>query len=181
MTLAFAATSTPMSAISAMRFFSSTSPDIENATPAEIEDAANSTIPNVPVLFWSFRFMVAFGFWFIALFATAFWLSAKRRLDRYRWFLRAALLSLPLPWLAGELGWIVAEYGRQPWVIEGVLPTALGVSSTGAGDVLFSLLGFALFYSALLVADLYLLVKYIRLGPDESPAAGLRPVRLAAE
>jgi cytochrome d ubiquinol oxidase subunit I len=156
-------------------------PDIENATPAQIEEAANSTIPNVPVLFWSFRFMVGFGFWFIALFATAFWLSAVRRLDRYRWFLRTALLSLPLPWLAIELGWIVAEYGRQPWVVEGVLPTALGVSSTSAGDVLFSLLGFALFYSALLVADLYLLVKYIRLGPDEAPAATPRLVRIAAE
>ena len=80
------------------------------------------------------------------------------------------MLSLPLPWLAAELGWIVAEYGRQPWVIEGVLPTALGVSSTDAGNVLFSLLGFVLFYSALLVADFYLLVKYIRLGPDEAPS-----------
>ena len=94
-------------------------PDIENATPGQIEEAANSTVPNVPVLFWSFRFMVGFGFWFIALFATSFWLSAVRQLSRYRWFLRAALLSLPLPWLASELGWIVAEYGRQPWVVEG--------------------------------------------------------------
>ena len=73
---------------------------------------------------------------------------------------------MPLPWIAAELGWIVAEYGRQPWVIEGVLPTALGVSSTDRGNVLFSLLGFALFYSVLLVADFYLLVKYIRLGPE---------------
>ena len=62
---------------------------------------------------------------------TAFWLSALCKLDRYRWFLWIALLSLPLPWIAAELGWIVAEYGRQPWVIEGVLPTFLGVSSTG--------------------------------------------------
>ena len=155
-------------------------PDIENATPAQIEAAANSTIPNVPVLFWSFRFMVGFGFWFIALFATAFWLSAVRQLNRHRWFLRAALLSLPLPWLASELGWIVAEYGRQPWVVEGVLPTALGVSSTEASNVLFSLLGFVLFYSSLLVADLYLLVKYIRLGPDEAPASGPRLVQIPA-
>ena len=142
-------------------------PDIQNATEADIQAAASSTIPNVPVLFWSFRFMVAFGFWFIALFATAFWLSARQRLNRYRWFLQAAFFTLPLPWLAAELGWIVAEYGRQPWVIEGVLPTALGVSSTDPGNVLFSLLGFVLFYSALLVADFYLLVKYIRLGPEE--------------
>ncbi|HEX4270252.1 MAG TPA: cytochrome ubiquinol oxidase subunit I [Rhizomicrobium sp.] len=145
-------------------------PDIENATPDEITAAASSTIPNVPVLFWSFRVMVGLGLWFIALFAFSFWLSAKRRLDNYRPYLWTAFLTLPLPWIAAELGWIVAEYGRQPWVIVGVLPTALGVSSIGAGNVLFSLLGFALFYSTLLCVDLYLLVKYIRLGPDAALA-----------
>ncbi len=92
-------------------------PDIENATPADIQRAAESTIPNVPVLFWSFRIMVGLGLWFLLLFTVAFWLSARRHLDRYRLFLLAACLSLPLPWVAAELGWIVAEYGRQPWVI----------------------------------------------------------------
>ena len=150
-------------------------PDIQNAPEAEIQRAAESTIPDVPVLFWVFRVMVGLGFWFIALFAVAFWLSANSTFARHRWFLRAALLSLPLPWLAGELGWIVAEYGRQPWVIEGVLPTALGVSSTDAGNVVFSLAGFVLMYSALLVVDVFLLTKYIRLGPDE--ALGLGPWR----
>jgi cytochrome d ubiquinol oxidase subunit I len=140
--------------------------DVQNATPAQIDAAAATTIPNVPVLFWSFRFMVGLGFYFIALFGVAFWLSAQRKLGTHRLFLKIALWSLPLPWIAAELGWIVAEYGRQPWVIEGVLPTALGVSSTASGNVLFSLIGFALFYSTLLVADVYLLVKYIRLGPD---------------
>ena len=153
-------------------------PDIENASRDDIARAAANTIPNVPVLFWAFRLMVALGFWFIALFAASFWLSAKRQLDRYRPYLWAALLTLPLPWVAAELGWIVAEYGRQPWVIVGVLPTALGVSSTTTGNVMFSLLGFALFYSALLAADLYLLRKYIRLGPEValSPAPGLTEV-----
>ncbi|MEJ0042074.1 MAG: cytochrome ubiquinol oxidase subunit I [Rhizomicrobium sp.] len=141
-------------------------PDIQNATDADIARAAETTIPNVPVLFWAFRLMVACGFWFIALFGCAFYLSATRRLDRYRLFLIAAFASLPLPWLAAELGWIVAEYGRQPWVIEGVLPTFLGVSGTDAHNVLFSLLGFVVFYSGLAVADVYLMVKYIRLGPD---------------
>ena len=88
--------------------------------------------PNVPVLFWSFRIMVACGFYFIALFAYSFWLASKRQLDRHRWYLRMALWSLPLPWVAAELGWIVAEHGRQPWAIEGILPTALGVSSVSA-------------------------------------------------
>ena len=156
-------------------------PDIENASAIEIQQAADSTIPNVPVLFWAFRFMVAIGFWFIALFAAGFWLSAKRLLDRHRVFLWAALLTLPLPWLAAELGWIVAEYGRQPWVIEGVLPTALGVSSTDAGNVVFSLIGFAFFYSALLVVDLFLLVKYIRLGPDDALVQDPGHIQVAVE
>ncbi len=125
--------------------------------------------------------MVAIGFWFIALFTVGFWLSAKRLLDRHRVFLWAALLTLPLPWLAAELGWIVAEYGRQPWVIEGVLPTALGVSSTDVGNVVFSLIGFALFYSALLVVDLFLLVKYIRLGPDDALVQNPRLIHVAME
>ena len=144
-------------------------PDIQNATADEIARAADSTVPNVPVLFWSFRIMVGLGLWFIALFAACFWLSAKLTLHRTPLVLRAALYSLPLPWVAAELGWIVAEYGRQPWVIVGVLPTALGVSSIPASNVAFSLTGFAIFYTGLLCVDYYLLVKTIRLGPGHAP------------
>ena len=140
--------------------------DPSRANAADISKAAASTIPNVPVLFWSFRIMVGCGFWFIALFGYSFWLSTKRQLDRHRWYLKAALWSLPLPWLAIELGWIVAEYGRQPWAIEGVLPTALGVSSVSAAQVGASLIGFVLFYSALAVVDALLMLKYVRKGPD---------------
>ena len=142
-------------------------PDIENATVGQIASAAASTVPNVPVLFWSFRIMVGLGLWFIALFAACFWLSAKLTLHKTPLVLKAALFTLPLPWIAAELGWIVAEYGRQPWVIVGVLPTSLGVSSIPAGNVAFSLAGFALFYTGLLCADLYLLGKTIRLGPGQ--------------
>lgn len=140
--------------------------DPRKATPADIQKAADSTIPNVPVLFWSFRLMVACGFYFIALFAFMFWQASKRQLDKRRWLLKLALWSLPLPWLAAELGWIVAEYGRQPWAIEGILPTALGVSSVTAGQVWTSLGGFVLFYSALAIIDVVLMVKYARKGPD---------------
>jgi cytochrome bd ubiquinol oxidase subunit I len=155
--------------------------DVQNATPQQIDAAAASTVPNVPVLFWSFRFMVGLGFYFIALFAVAFWLSAKRQLDTHRWFLRAAFWTLPLPWIAAELGWIVAEYGRQPWIIEGVLPTSLAVSGTAAGNVMFSLAGFIVFYSTLLVADIYLLVKYIKLGPDATLGHKVEENLVAAE
>jgi cytochrome bd ubiquinol oxidase subunit I len=136
------------------------------ATPAQIEVAAVSTIPNVPVLFWAFRVMVLLGFSFIAMFGFAFWLSAVQRLDRYKWFLRVAACALPLPWVAIELGWIVAEYGRQPWAIEGVLPTFLGVSVTSPGNVALSLTAFVVFYTALAVVDGFLMARMIRRGPD---------------
>jgi cytochrome d ubiquinol oxidase subunit I len=136
------------------------------ATPAQIDQAAWSTVPNVPVLFWSFRCMVALGLFFILLFAAAFYLSMRHRFEQNRWFLRVALLSLPLPWIAAELGWVVAEYGRQPWAIDGLLPTFLGVSATPAGNVLLSLAGFVVFYSALAAVDVYLMVRTVRLGPD---------------
>jgi cytochrome d ubiquinol oxidase subunit I len=140
--------------------------DPTRATMQEIREAADSTIPNVPVLFWSFRIMVGCGLYFIALFAYSFWLASRRELDKRRWYLKLALWSLPLPWLAIELGWIVAEYGRQPWAIEGVLPTALGVSSVSAVQVATSLAGFVIFYTALAVVDAILMVRYTKKGPD---------------
>jgi cytochrome d ubiquinol oxidase subunit I len=136
------------------------------ATPEQIDRAAWSTVPNVPVLFWSFRFMVALGLFLIALFATAFYLASRHRFERNRWFLRVCLYSLPLPWIAAELGWIVAEYGRQPWAIDGLLPTFLGISTTSAGNVWMSLLGFVVFYTSLAAVDIYLMMRMIRQGPD---------------
>ncbi len=89
------------------------------ATPAQIERAAWDTVPDVPVMFWAFRVMAGLGFFFIALFATAFVLCSLRRFD-HRWFLRIAVCAIPLPWAAAELGWAIAELGRQPWAIDGV-------------------------------------------------------------
>jgi len=145
-----------------------------DATADDIERAAWSTVPNVPVLFWTFRIMVAIGFFMIALFAYYFWLSAKQRIGASRLHLKLAFYSLPLPWIAAELGWIVAEYGRQPWAIEGVLPTFLGVSATSAGNVWMSLIGFTVFYTALLVVDVFLMQRMIRRGPE---GLGYWPVR----
>jgi len=110
--------------------------------------------------------MVALGVWFLFVFGAAFYLIARRRLHRNRWILHAALWSIPLPWVAAELGWFVAEYGRQPWTISEVLPTHLSVSSRTTGDLYFSLAGFLLFYTALLVVEMYLMLKYARQGPS---------------
>jgi cytochrome d ubiquinol oxidase subunit I len=136
------------------------------ATPAQIDQAAWSTVPNVPVLFWCFRIMVAIGLFFILLFAVAIYLSTLHRFEQTHWFLRIAVCSLPLPWIAAELGWIVAEYGRQPWAIDGVLPTFLGVSTRPAGNVIASLTGFVLFYSALAAVEVFLMTRMIRRGPE---------------
>lgn len=139
--------------------------DIEKAEPDEIREAALSTVPNVAILFWSFRFMVAIGLWLILLYGMAFYLAARGKQDRYRPFLKAALWSLPLPWIAAELGWVIAEYGRQPWAIESILPTHLAASNLPLGHLWFSLGGFFLFYTALLIVDIYLMVRLVRLGP----------------
>jgi cytochrome d ubiquinol oxidase subunit I len=137
------------------------------ATAAQIDQAAWDTVPSVGWLFWSFRIMVGLGLFFIVLFAYGFYEAMRRRCDARPWFLKLALWSLPLPWIAAELGWFVAEHGRQPWAIEGVLPTFLAVSPIATGNVVLSLCGFVLFYSTLAVVDVFLLVKYIRLGPAE--------------
>jgi cytochrome d ubiquinol oxidase subunit I len=158
-------------------------PDVDHATPQEIEAAAWDTVPPVLPLFFTFRLMVALGFYFIALFAVMFWQASKRQLEKHRWLLRVCLWSLPLPWLAAELGWYVAESGRQPWTIDGVLPTFLSVSSVSASNVVLSLLGFVILYSALAIVDVYLMVRVIREGPAltaELPVS-LRPAPLPAE
>jgi cytochrome d ubiquinol oxidase subunit I len=156
---------------------------VVDATPAQIQQAADDTVPNVPVLFWSFRIMVAIGFFMIGLFAVAFYLASKRQLEK-RWFLRISLLALPLPWISSEMGWIVAEHGRQPWAIDGVLPTYLGTSSLASSDLWISLAGFVLFYTALAIVEVYLMIKYIRLGPDglehKSKQSGITNPELAA-
>ncbi|MGO0789003.1 cytochrome ubiquinol oxidase subunit I [Herbaspirillum seropedicae] len=139
---------------------------VVDATPEQISMAVNDTIPKVAPLFWSFRGMVALGFLFLFIFSASFWFLAKKQLAPQRWLLRLAVISIPLPWIAAELGWIVAEYGRQPWTIAGILPTHLSASSLQPGSLYFSLAGFILFYTFLLVVEMILMVKYARLGPS---------------
>ena len=145
--------------------------DPRQATPQQISQAAWDTVPRVAPLFWAFRLMVGLGFFFILLTAVFFWLSARRKLDAHRWLLKVAVWSIPLPWIAAELGWVVAEVGRQPWVIEGVLPTAVAVSNLGASTVLLTIAGFVAIYTVLLVIEMKLMLKAIRKGPDDHAPA----------
>jgi cytochrome d ubiquinol oxidase subunit I len=155
--------------------------DPRAATPAQIEAAAWDTVPSVPVMFWSFRIMALIGFAMIAMFATAFVLVSLRRHTRARWFWLIAVGAIPLPWIAAELGWVVAELGRQPWAIEGVLPTFLATSSLTPAMLWTTIIGFTLLYGALAVIEVRLILAAIRHGPIETfdtpepaaPALGL--------
>jgi len=86
--------------------------------------------------------------------------------ERIQWLFRMALLALPLPWLAAELGWFVAEFGRQPWIIDGVLPTFLATSELGVSDLAITIVGFTLVYAILAVIEVRLMLQAIKRGPD---------------
>ena len=139
--------------------------DVSAATPEMIDKAVGDTVPRVSPLFWSFRFMVGLGFVMLALFGLSAWYSVHGSFAERRWLLRAAVWSLPMPWIACELGWFVAEYGRQPWTIYGVLPTHLSVSTLTVNSLYGSIAGFIGFYTILLIVELYLMVKFARQGP----------------
>jgi len=132
-----------------------------------LKDFPRDLRPPVAPTFWSFRVMVALGFYMMLMAAIGVWLSKKPDFADYGLFLKIMLFSIPVPYLAGQLGWVVAEVGRQPWIVYGVLKTADGVSrSISTGQVVGSLLGFTLFYGSLGVLDVYLLTKFAKKGPD---------------
>jgi cytochrome d ubiquinol oxidase subunit I len=139
--------------------------DPRDATPEQIAMAAEDTIPGVAPLFWAFRIMVGLGFGFIAVMAYFFYRASFRQMQFPRWSLYAAVAIIPTPWIAAELGWFVAEYGRQPWTVDGVLPTALSASHLSVADLLITLAGFVTFYSILFIIEISLMVKFIRKGP----------------
>ncbi|WP_298214966.1 cytochrome ubiquinol oxidase subunit I [Acidocella sp.] len=144
--------------------------DLGQITPANqdavLAQAEKDTLPNVFVTFWSFRLMMALGFFFVGLFSFAAYYSLKNQLERHPFLLKLCVWSIPLPILACEFGWITAEAGRQPWSVFGWLPTFQAASSHNLGYMIFSLIGFAVLYSAFIAAELYLMFKYARLGPQ---------------
>ena len=103
-------------------------------------------------------------FLLLILFSLSLYYSIQGKFSKKPWLLRFAVCMLPAPWLAAELGWVVAEYGRQPWTIYGVLPTHLSTSTISIESIYGSLAGFVGFYTLLLVIEMYLMIKYIRLG-----------------
>jgi cytochrome d ubiquinol oxidase subunit I len=122
-------------------------------------------IPNVKASFYSFHIMVVLGFLFIMIFSAALFLLFRGTLSENRWFLWIALLSLPLPYIASELGWIITETGRQPWIIQDLMTVSGAVSHIKTGTVITTFVLFAILFTGLLISEISIMLKQIRSGP----------------
>ena len=129
-------------------------------------DSREELVPPVWLIYWSFRVMVGLGGALLLLMMVALWAERKGRLADWRWLHWAALLAIPLVYIAGQAGWVVAEVGRQPWVIEGLLPVKAAVSSVSVGAVQTTFFLFVAIFTLFLVIELRILVKAIQKGPE---------------
>ncbi len=130
-----------------------------------------SYLPNIPVIYWSFRLMIGFGILAALIAIVALWATRKGRVPRSKWLLGGAIILPLLPLLGNTFGWIMTEMGRQPWIVYGQMKTAAGVSANSAGEVLASLIIYTLLYGGLAVIEAGLMLKYIKAGLPGKPAA----------
>ena len=129
-------------------------------------DSKEELVPPVPLVYWAFRVMVGLGGFLLLLMAVVFWAERRRRLLNMRWLLWVALFSIPLVYFAGQAGWIVAEVGRQPWVIDGLLPVKAAVSSVSVAAVQTTFWLFVAIFTLFLAIEVRILVKAIKQGPN---------------
>lgn len=126
-----------------------------------------SIIPNVPFIFYSFRIMVILGFSFIALLLMFLYTAVQNKLEEQRWLLHVGIWAFPLAFLASMAGWIVAEVGRQPWTIQGLLPTMLSTSNINANAVILTFWMFVALLTVLVAAEVKIMLTTIKKGPDQ--------------
>ena len=129
-------------------------------------DKPEKLIPHIPTVYYSFRIMVLLGFYFIALFGVVVYFSSKKRIEKMNWLLWISLLSIPLGYVASQLGWVVAEVGRQPWAIQDVLPLNAAISHISANSVKITFFLFLTLFTALLVAEIRIMLNQIKKGPS---------------
>ncbi len=122
-------------------------------------------IPNIKASFYSFHAMVILGFYFVLVFVLALWYLYRGTLLKNRWFLWVALCSILLPYIAGESGWVLAEMGRQPWIIQDLMPVSAAVSHLEPGSVITTFILFAILFTGLLIAEISIMIRQIKLGP----------------
>lgn len=129
-------------------------------------ETPEDAIPNVPLAFYSFHLMVTLGFYFILLFCLVLFLLFRGTIAKQRWFLWILLFSILLPYVAGEMGWVLAEMGRQPWIIQDLMPVSTAVSRIGSGSVITTFVLFAVLFTVLLIAEVSIMIKQIKAGPN---------------
>ncbi len=125
----------------------------------------NTLVPSVPLTFYSFHIMVFLGFYFILFFALSWVYSVKGSIDRRRGFLKLAIWTIPLAYIASQAGWIVAEVGRQPWVIQNLMPTIAAVTKISTSAVQVTFVMFAVIFTVLLIAEIKIMLRQIHIGP----------------
>ena len=131
----------------------------------------SQVVPYIPVCFYAFRVMVGGGCLFILLFLLSLFFLYKKDITKARWLLWVALLCIPVAYIVSEAGWLVAEFGRQPWTIQDMLPTWVGVSDLGSGAVMTTFFLFLVLFTTLLVVEISIMLKQIKRGPETSPSA----------
>jgi len=124
-------------------------------------------VPNVPLTFYSFHLMVGLGFLFILIFIVTLYNVYTDKLKDKRWLLKTVLWSIPLTYIASELGWIVAEVGRQPWTIQDILPVSMSTSHLSTSTVMITFAMFAVLFTVLLIAEVKIMLYQIKSGPKE--------------
>jgi cytochrome d ubiquinol oxidase subunit I len=122
-------------------------------------------IPNVKLNFYAFHVMVIMGVHFLILAVIALWLSLKNRWGKHKWLLIVALITLPMPWIASQAGWLVAEMGRQPWVVYELMPTLSAVTRLKPGAVQLTFWIFLVTFTILFIAEIKIMVSQIKKGP----------------
>lgn len=132
-----------------------------------------AAVPNVPLTFYSFRVMVIAGGYLFALFLLLIFLCYRKNswLEK-KWMVALGLISVPVVWVCSQAGWIVAEVGRQPWVIQDVLPTWAATSDVSSGSVQVTFWIFAALFTLLLVAEISIMLRYIAKMSKTNIAAG---------
>ena len=126
----------------------------------------SEAVPFIPVCFYAFRIMVGLGMLFILFFAVVLFFAYRKDLASTRWIHLAGLALLPLGYIASESGWIVAEMGRQPWAIQDMMPTWVGVSDIGSANVMVTFFIFLALFTTLLAVEINILCKQIKKGPE---------------
>lgn len=123
-------------------------------------------VPPVDLCFWAFRIMVGLGGYFIVFFIGILWLTSKQKLSNMPLVQRIAVGTIPLGYIAGQAGWVVAEVGRQPWAIQDLMPVGAAISKLETGSVQLTFFLFLILFTILLIAEIRIMLKAIQRGPE---------------